>query len=144
MSILTKSLKEKLKKQLVHHEGLKTDLYLCPAEKWTIGVGRNLSDCGISQHEALYLLDNDIIWIANKLCQEVSWIPTLTEARQIVLLNMAFNLGVQGLLDFKQMFAALEVEDYDTAADEMLDSRWAVQVGKRALELSEIMRTNIL
>lgn len=64
----------------------------------------------------------------------------LSPARQEVLVNMSFNLGVEGLFKFRRMWAAIRAHNFDLAADEMLDSKWARQVGSRAEELSEKMR----
>ena len=139
MSLLNNESSEVLKHQLKRHEGVKYDLYLCTAGKQTIGVGRNLDDLGISEDEAMYLLDNDIKRVEKELEGKVSFISNLSENRKIVLINMAFNLGIYRLMQFKNVFSALESQDYQKAADEMLDSRWANQVGQRANELAEMM-----
>lgn len=133
-----------LKELLIKHEGLRLDLYQCPAGFWTIGVGRNLEANGISEDEAMLLLQNDINRCEASITQLDSfsgfW-PALTEARQAVLISMAFNLGMAGLLRFKKMIAALQALDFQQAAEEMLDSQWATQVGQRAVELSSMMET---
>jgi lysozyme len=71
----------------------------------------------------------------------LSWISALDPVRQAVLVNMAFNLGVEGLLDFHKMLAAVEHHQYGQASDEMMDSLWAAQVKGRAAELAAMMRT---
>lgn len=130
---------ERLKSDLVRHEGLRLKPYLDTVGKLTIGVGRNLTDNGISSEEAIYLLDNDI---AERLAD-----PRLhgileghDDVRQEVLINMSF-MGVEKLLGFKKMLIALRDRDYDEAANQMLDSRWARQVKGRAVELAKRMKT---
>ena len=130
----------RLEHQLIRHEGLKLKPYVCPAGKLTIGIGRNLEANGISEEEALFLLRNDLEWVKAGLDRNVPWWRSLDEVRQAVLQNMAFNLGIGGLLGFKKFLSALQNGVYTTAAAEMLDSRWADQVGPRAIELSEMVK----
>ena len=122
--------------QLLVDEGLRLKPYRCTAGKLTIGVGRNLEDKGISAAEALGLLDNDIDEFWKELTSLLPWVLTAPEAVQEVLLNMAFNLGVPGLLKFKETLRLLQSGDYRRAAAAMLDSKWAKQVGLRAERLS--------
>jgi lysozyme len=129
--------------QLMHHEGFRSKPYKCTAGKLTIGYGRNLEDRGLSKDEALYLLLNDIHDAQKAVEAALPWSKNLTPARRGVLVNMAFNLGIGGLLKFKKMLAATEAGRYSLAAEEMLDSRWATQVGERALELADIMKTGL-
>jgi lysozyme len=135
------SLLQKIKKQLLRHEGLKIKPYRCSAGKLTIGVGRNLEDRGITQKEAFILLENDIQRCESELLAEIPEIYSrLNESRKSVLLNMCFNLGITGLLGFKNTLAFIGAGDFERAANGMLASRWAKQVGRRAIELSELMR----
>lgn len=122
--------------QLLVDEGLRLKPYRCTAGKLTIGVGRNLEDRGISAAEALGLLDNDIDEFWKELTSLLPWVLTAPEAVQEVLLNMAFNLGVPGLLKFKETLRLLQSGGYSLAAQAMLDSKWAKQVGPRAERLS--------
>ena len=132
---------ELIKEQLVRHEGLKLKPYLCTAGKLTIGIGRNLDDCGVSQSEAYIMLINDIMNCEKQLQAKIPDIYNgLDEVRKSVLLNMCFNLGIYGLLGFKNTLEFIEVGDWERAANNMLVSRWAKQVGRRAIELSELMR----
>ena len=121
------------------HEGLKLKPYKCSAGKLTIGYGRNLEDNGISQVEAEELLQNDVQRCYIE-CMKVSFWYKLNEARQVVLLDMCYNLGISRLKGFKKMLAALEGVDYEKAAKEMLDSKWAFDVKTRAKELAQIMK----
>jgi len=132
---------EKLTKQLIRQEGLMLKPYKCIAEKLTIGVGRNLDDVGISKDEALYLLSQDIITARNELVRVFPWTLELDEVRFQTLVNMVFNLGISRLSKFTKTMSLIHDGEYDVAATEMLDSRWAKQVGNRAIELSEQMRT---
>jgi lysozyme len=132
---------ENLKDQLIRHEGLRLTVYDCPAGYKTIGVGRNLEGKGITEEEAMYLLDNDIKDFQESLSRELPWFDSLDECRKNILTNMAFNLGVSGLLKFKNTLTAIENSNWEEAASQMLDSRWAEQVGGRATELSELMKS---
>lgn len=109
--------------------------------KLTIGVGRNLDENGISENEALILLANDI-----KRCEieasQFAWFRYLSPVRQDVILCMLFNLGLPRFKGFKKMISAIQKGDYIEAADQMLDSKWAEQVGDRAETLATMMETN--
>lgn len=142
----------RITKQLIKHEGLQTKIYKCPAGKLTIGVGRNLEDRGITKQEAEYLLNNDILTTHNELSCSLKFYDELDDVRQEVLINMAFQMGVQGLLKFKktldyirqalfvQSCGVLEHDYFDLASDEMMDSQWALQTPNRARELSNLMK----
>jgi len=106
----------------------------------TIGVGRNLDDVGISNEEAMALLQSDMTSHLGDLDRELPWWRRLDDARQLALANMCFNLGIVKLLMFKNMLAALARGDYETAAQEMQESHWAAQVGARAVRLIMVMR----
>jgi|TARA_R100000152_G_C6710339_1_gene138090 lysozyme len=130
---------ENLKDQLVRHEGLRLTVYDCPAGYKTIGVGRNIEQKGITEEEAMFLLNNDIDYFTEQLMENLSFFDELSETRKSVLVNMAFNLGVAGLMKFKNMLKAVSEKRWEDASSEMLNSRWADQVGNRAIELSEMM-----
>ncbi len=138
---MTESLLNRIKAQLVRHEGLGLKPYHCTAGKLTIGIGRNLDDRGITQKEAYAMLERDIQDCEQWLIDEISEIYNkLDEVRQSVLLNMCFNLGIKGLLEFKNTLAFIAAGDWERAANGMLASKWAKQVGMRAIELSEMIR----
>ena len=124
------------------HEGYRDKLYTCTAGKITVGYGRNLSDNGIRRDEAELMLKNDMAECEAVLSDRIPCWLELSETRQGVLINMMYNLGWPRLSKFKNMLKALETNDYQLAAIEMLDSRWAKQVGRRATELSLIMESN--
>lgn len=132
---------ETLEDTLIRHEGLRLKPYRCTAGKLTIGIGRNLDDIGISEAEARLMLRNDIISAELQLQSSFPWFRRLDPLRQQILTNMAFNLGMPRLRRFRRMLANIERGDYERAADEMLDSRWAQQVKGRATELARWMRS---
>ena len=125
---------------LINDEGIRLKAYRCTAGKLTIGIGRNLDDKGLSIQEIMYLCKNDINEILPQL-QKLPFWNELNSARQEVLANMAFNLGVEGLLKFKKTIDLISKKEYEKASAEMLRSKWANQVGKRALRLSKVMRS---
>lgn len=128
-----------LLEQLERHEGLRLKPYRDTVGKLTIGYGRNLDDRGISEDEAGFMLDNDIDQVVSEL-ERMPLFLSLNSVRRVVLANMAFNMGVPTLLEFRRMLGALAEKDWDRAAAEMMDSKWARQVGGRATELAELMR----
>ena len=130
---------ETLEEQLIRHEGYRQFPYKCSAGVLTVAIGRNLKDRGISEDEAKYMLHNDITICKQELNLLYPIVNRLNEARHNVLINMCFNIGIVRLGKFKRMWAALEVGNYNEAARQMMDSRWATQVGKRADELAGIM-----
>lgn len=132
--------RDDLRSMLVLHEGLRLHPYKCTAGKLTIGVGRNLDDAGISQDEAMYLLERDIDRVEADLDRTWPWWREMTDARQQVLADMCFNLGLTRLMGFVNTIAAMKVGRYDAAADGMLASLWAQQVGQRAQRLAKMMR----
>ena len=122
-------LMDRIKEQLVRHEGLRLKPYRCSAGKLTIGIGRNLDDCGITQSEAYVMLINDIINCEKQLQSKIPDIYNgLDEVRKSVMLNMCFNMGINGLLGFKNTLAFVKVGDWERAANNMLVSKWAKQV----------------
>ncbi len=124
---------------LKKHEGLRLRPYKCSAGKLTIGYGRNLEDNGISEAEAEQMFHNDI-QACYAACVKFPFWNKLNEARQAVVIDMCFNLGITRMKTFKKMLAALEVGAYNRAAKEMLASKWASQVKTRATELADIMK----
>jgi lysozyme len=125
---------------LIRDEGLRLKPYLDTVGKITIGIGRNLSDRGISREEATVLARNDIAAAVADLDCHAPWWASLSEARQRALLNMTFNMGWPRMSGFAAMLAALHAGDHAAAADAALDSAWARQVGARALRVSELIR----
>lgn len=133
-----------LRDQVKQDEGLRLKPYVDTVGKLTIGYGRNLTDQGITGAEASAMLDHDLETTVAELTLAFPFVLGLDPARQIVLGNMAYNLGVPRLKGFTQMWAAVQAGDFTAAALEMIESTWAKQVGSRATRLSEAMRTGEL
>jgi len=133
----------KLKDDIKADEGLVLHAYQDHLGYWTIGYGRLIDErCGggITEEEAEYLLTNDILRKVDALAERTK-LTTFPTAVQHALINMAFQLGVNGLLQFKKMWAHLDNHDYAAAADEALDSRWAKQTPSRAKRVTDMMRS---
>ena len=130
-----------LRRLLERHEGRRAFPYCDTVGKLTIGVGRNLSDRGLSEDEIDLLLATDI-GIATACCAAMfgtgfgSW----PRARRHALISMAFNMGGPRLAGFRRMRAAIAADDWDRAAAEALDSRWAAQTGRRASHIAQMLR----
>jgi lysozyme len=152
--------RENFIEKLIAHEGLKLQVYQDTLGIDTIGIGRNLEDRGITQEElddldiptidhvyeygiteadAVYLATNDVQIVEEELVRAHPCVDSLDAVRQLIVIDMAFNMGVPRLCKFKNMWAAIHDEDYPTAAKEMLDSRWASQVKGRATKLANAM-----
>lgn len=117
-------------------------LYKCPAGKWTMGHGYNVEDNGLPDDIAELLLKRQLNESKEILEANVSCFAELSENRQLVLIDMCFNMGWPKLRGFKKMFAALEKGDYEEAANQMIDSKWFRDVGIRAEKLVATMRTD--
>ena len=131
-------------KQIKRHEGFVSNAYKDSLGYLTIGYGRLIDKSkggGITESEAEYLLANDVNGVYDSLMHHLSCFTTLDAPRQAVLLNMAFQMGVHGLLQFKSTLNLIELGDYDAAADNMLKSLWASQTPNRAKEMATQMRT---
>ncbi len=146
--------------KLIAHEGLRLQVYQDTLGIDTVGIGRNLEDRGITKEEldwmdipnidavyeygiteadAMYLAKNDVQIVEKELVRAHPCVEELDAVRQLVLMDMAFNLGVPRLCKFKKMWAAVHENKFDVAAKEMLDSRWANQVKSRATKLAHAM-----
>ena len=130
----------KIAERIREREGLSFLPYKCPTGHLTIGYGHNLEH-GISKEVAELLLRQDIEIAMKQVKKTFVWWPKLTEARLFVLVDMVYNMGLSSVYGFKKMLAALQAGDYTKAAKEMLDSKWARQVGKRAKENAQMMET---
>jgi len=152
--------RDELVKMVALHEGIVLNVYQDHLGINTVGIGRNLDDRGITdgellfmnktiddvydngltEEEAYYLCMNDIAIVEKELLDSKPIVNQLNDVRQMVLVDMAFNMGVPRLKLFKNMWMAIEKVNYPLACAEMLDSKWANQVGKRAVRLSEAMK----
>jgi lysozyme len=130
--------------ELRRDEGVVEHAYQDHLGYWTIGVGRLIDKRKggkLSPDEIDYLLANDIKRFEGELDDKLPWWRDLDEVRQRVILNMAFNLGTDGLLSFRNTLAAVKAKDWERAAVGMAASKWASQVGNRAKRLVAMMRT---
>ena len=144
------------------HEGLELRVYKDSLGIDTIGIGRNLEGRGISKAEldhmdfpsidavyehgiteadAYYLASNDIAIVEDELARAKPCVYDLDAVRQLIVMDMAFNMGVPRLCKFKKMWSAIHEENFEAAGFEMMDSKWARQVGRRARILSDAMKT---
>ena len=151
--------RETMVERIAEHEGLVLEPYKDSLGISTIGIGRNLEGRGIDDYElmhmnktldeiisdgltkeeAYYLCNNDLDIVEQELVKQKPLVMDLNEARQMCLVDMGFTLGIPRLMEFKRMWEAIEREDLEWAASEMLNSRWANQVGGRADRLAKVM-----
>lgn len=108
--------------------------------KLTIGYGRNLEDVGIDKLEGEVLLDHDLHKAETEANRVFDWFGALSELRQRVVTEMVFNLGMTRYRGFGQTIAAIKEKNYERASMQMLASRWAAQVGSRAVRLARMMK----
>ena len=135
---------QRLVDQLIAHEGMELRLYKCPAGRWSIGAGRNLQDRGITESEARHLLNNDIRISIDELTDTFPWFTRLDETRQAAMVELHFNLGLSNLKTFKKTLSLIAeaVEGRVTWHDvgkELLNSRWADQVGRRSQVIADML-----
>ena len=152
--------RDELVKMIAIHEGIVLNVYQDHLGINTVGIGRNLQDRGITdgelsyinktmddiydsgltEEEAYYLCMNDIAIVEKELLENKPIVNQLNAVRQMVLVDMSFNMGVPRLMKFVNMWLAIEKVNYPLACEEMIDSRWASQVGNRAMKLSLAMK----
>jgi lysozyme len=108
--------------------------------KITIGIGHNLSDKGLPDNIIDQIFDLDLS-NATKDAEKIPVYAKLNAARKTVLIDMVFNMGLQSVLGFRNTLDKMSRGDFNGAAEGMLASKWAEQVGNRAIELAEIMRS---
>lgn len=136
---------ENVKDMIKRHEGLRLEPYKCPAGHWTVGYGHNLEVHGepiperITIDQAEEYLNEDIADATRDCKQRIACFNELDEVRQAVLIDMCFNMGIWGLLTFKRMLKWVSKAFWGQATIEMLNSKWAEQVGHRAVTLANMM-----
>jgi lysozyme len=131
---------ENIRELLIKHEGMRFFPYNDTTGHLTIGIGRNLYQRGITEGEALLMLENDINDFTKQLSERLFWFDSQPENVKMVLIDMAFNMGLGGLLTFHETLEHIKNGNYIEASKSMLNSKWAIQVGVRAIELSDIMK----
>jgi lysozyme len=134
----------KLADQLIHHEGMECFPYTDTVGKVTIGVGRNLTDRGLTKEECRHLLANDIEISVGELKMNFHWFAKLDDTRQAALVDLHFNLGINRLKTFTKTLRLIEKcilgdDLWSKVAEELLDSKWAGQVGQRAQTLARML-----
>ena len=123
-------------------EGERLKPYTDTVGKLTIGYGRNLTDNGIRESEAVIMLENDLTEAVVECQTRFSWFDSKDGPRQRVLIELMFNMGPDKLLQFKNMLAAIELDHNDIASKELLRSIWAVQVGlRRSHRLADLLQS---
>ena len=144
--------------RLIIHEGLVLKPYICPAGKLTIGIGRNVEDNpltveerrvvgddwkhGITKEQAYYLCRNDINKCISELKKNLPWFENLDRERKYALIDMCFQLGIRGLLKFKRTLGSIAKGNYELAAEQVLESKYArVDSPERAKRISILIKT---
>ena len=126
---------------LIKHEGLRNMIYYDSLGIPTIGVGRNLKDRGVTNAEALFMLNNDIVDFTQQLSDRLYWFDAQPDQAKLVLIDMAFNLGLAGLLQFHNTLEHIKNGDYKNAGIEMKNSHWYNEVPNRADDLINILNS---
>ena len=140
MSVLSEQEMRELHEELKRDEGVRLMPYKDSVGLLTIGCGRNIEERGISEDEMEHMLTNDIAIAVKDCCQIFSAFASHPAVVKRALVNMSFNLGAPTLRKFRNMIAAINAREYDLAATEALDSRWAKQVGQRAQRIASLLR----
>ena len=123
---------DKAKEMLLRHEGLRTYPYKCSEDKLTIGIGRNLEANGISEEEAMYLLENDLSRVVKNLDKIWHAWRVMPERARLVCIDMSFQMGITGFMNFRQTRALMEMGCWLEASEELLRSKYAIQTPNRA------------
>lgn len=129
--------RELLCAHLIVDEGVILHAYQDHLGYWTIGAGRLIDERrggGISYAEAMFLLSNDVHRVELEVINRMPWVMALDEVRQVAVLNLAFNLGINGLAKFGNTLSALQRGDWPAAANGLRNSLWYRQVAKRRSE----------
>lgn len=137
---------DRLEQEVITHEGKSKSVYKDSLGYDTIGIGRmcdKRKNAGLSDDEMLYLLRNDLSKAKLELTP-YSWFITLDDVRQGVLIEICFNIGLDGFLQFKRMIQALSDKDYGLSAKELINSLWSKQVGpNRSQNMANRLKTGI-
>lgn len=132
---------DELRRQLIRDEGWRNKMYLDSEGIPSIGVGHNLRDVPISDAAVEQIFADDLTDKFHAVERAFPWSARLSEPRLGVLINMAF-MGIGKLRGFVKMLAAMQAGDWETAARELLDSKYHGQVGARAERLAEQLITD--
>lgn len=134
----------KLKNSLKRNEGVRLKPYVDSVGKISIGIGRNLTDVGITLDEADYLLDNDIKHVLDQVQQE-DWWPSVkdNDVRARAMVEIVFNMGIYGVRTFKSAISCLKALDFSGAARNFMDSKWSQQVHDRVAIICQMIETGL-
>lgn len=140
-------MQETLTQRIARHEGFRSMPYIDTRGNWTVGYGHKLSltdakstyPTGITQEQALVLLSADIDTATRLANGALPWLHLIDEVRQGIIVEMVYQLGIQGMLGFKNMLQAMQSDDWSAASDAMLDSEWHIQTPERCEELAALM-----
>jgi lysozyme len=132
---------ESIEELLTLHEGVRRFPYHCTAGKLTIGIGFNLDDVGLYPEEINFILRNRIERTEQEVERVFPWYNELDDVRKAVIVDMAYNMGIATLSQFKRTLGSVRDGNYALAAEQMLQSKWARQVKGRAVRLSKMMET---
>lgn len=127
------------KELIKRHEGEMLKPYVDTVGKVTIGVGRNLTDNGITADESDRLLEHDLQNSWDE-CAKYPWFLGLSETRKAACLDLQFNVGPTRFRGFVKFISAMAAQDFNAAAEELVDSNWYKQVGRRGHELEDLIR----
>ena len=128
-----------LKAQLSVDEGYSRKMYLDSKGIWTIGIGHNLRDKPLSDRAIQAIFEDDMADAEADARKLIKSFDTLNDVRKAVVINMSYNMGYSVLSKFRQTIAAIDAGNYAEAAEHMLNSLWANQVGQRAVRLANQM-----
>tara|TARA_R100000278_G_C5473060_1_gene165200 strand:- start:1891 stop:2295 length:405 start_codon:yes stop_codon:yes gene_type:complete len=132
---------QKIIDSIKKHEGYRATVYKCTQDYDTIGYGFAIKDLKLSKKVCDLILQENLDILIPRIKDKIAWYDNAPEDLQMVLVNMVYQIGLSGVLKFRKTLAAMQVQDWDKAADEMLDSLWARQTSTRANELADIVRS---
>ena len=122
------------------HEGYEPMVYQCTEGHDTIGVGFKVDDLFLSEKVCDLILEEKLNDLIPRIERKLSWFRYTQDEVKLVIVNMCYQMGLTGVLKFKRALAAMEIKNWEMAADEMLDSLWARQTSRRANELADLIR----
>ena len=122
------------------HEGYEPMVYQCTEGHDTIGVGFKVDDLFLSEKVCDLILEEKLNELIPQIERKLSWFRYAQDEVKLVIVNMCYQMGLSGVLKFKRALAAMEIKNWEMAADEMLDSLWARQTSRRANELADLIR----
>ncbi len=135
--------RDKLKQEISAEEGCVPHAYTDDMGYLTIGIGR-LIDARkggkLTTDEIMLLFNNDVDSHRADIAKALPWAARLSDARQRALVNMCFQMGIGGVLEFRDMLFHLQTGDFDAAAASALDSAWAKETPNRAGRVADMIK----